>query len=218
MKGNLLKWNERLGWNYLYLAASVVFFFFFFWCFEIASSGEACFHYESIYHLHCSGEVKLAQVSVARCAVSQFPSQWASGDYLILWRWRMWPQISYPLMAFTRRGTQHRKKGNVFFRYISSSAPRRKNDGDYCHTVLESYFFCSNCWEPILSKCVCFCLYFWEDGECGFVCVQGIVSGPSFAFQLVNPTVGRVGCKVLSGQDLAPQSRIERGGDIQHSQ
>lgn len=43
----------------------------------------------SLYTLHCRGEVKLAQVSVSSFALSQFPCQWARGDYLILSRWRM---------------------------------------------------------------------------------------------------------------------------------
>lgn len=40
-----------------------------------------------------------------------------------------------------------------------------------------------------LSVCAFLCISERME-KCGFVCVLGIESGPSFAFQVVNPTVG----------------------------
>lgn len=48
--------------------------------------------------------------------------------------------------GFHRARNTAERKGSVFLCCISSSVLRLgKNDGDCCHTVLKSAFFCSNC-------------------------------------------------------------------------
>lgn len=174
----------------------------------------------SLSTLHCSGEIRLVWAFMERAALC--PSQCVSGDYLIPWRSRMWLQISYLLMAFTRRGTQPREKGSIFFRYISSLALRRKKwQSDYCHTELKSTFLCSNCRVArLISMYVCFCLYFWGEGKCRCVGAGGLWAHwnwHSCAFQLVNPLVGRCGLQEAEWTGPHPQSRVEKGGDKQHS-
>lgn len=210
-----MEWKIRLGWNYLYLAVSVVFFLMF-WNSLIRRRLFSLRIYLSSA-LQWTGPIGTG-FSGALCSVTVS---------LPMSEWRLLNTVALKnvtadfisVNGFYQARNTAQKKGNIFFRYISSSALRRKNDCDYCHTVLKSYFFCSNCWVSILSKCVCFSLYFWEDGEM-WVCVHaGYWERAQLCFSSCEPhSRGRVGCKELSGQDLAPQSRIERGGDIQHSQ
>lgn len=106
LKSNLLKWNKRLGWNHLYLAVSVGL-----WCLKSPHQENVVFTINSA--LQRRGHIGTGFSGVLY--LSQFPSQWANGDYLTLWHWRMWLQITYPLMAFTRRGTQARKTATFSF-------------------------------------------------------------------------------------------------------
>lgn len=123
-------------------------------------------------------------------------------------------------MAFTRRATQRERKGSFFFRYVSSSALRReKNDRVITVTLYSnplSSVAISEC-PPYLGVYVLLPVFLRGRRMCG--CVRAgegdcecLGPGAAALFNLLTPQWGGVGCKELSGQDLAPpeQNRERR--------
>lgn len=104
--------------------------------------------------------------------------------------------------GFGRWGTQPAKKRQHFLPLHklvgAETLGGRRNDSDYCHTVLKSYFCCSDWRAAVPSRCVRLCLCFMGDRGC--VCRElradqaaSFFSFLFFFFQLVTPEGGAGG-------------------------
>lgn len=185
-----------------------------FWCLKCPNQGKVVFTINSA--LQWRGQIGTGFCG-ARCALSSpFPSQCVSGDYLILWRSRMWLQISYLLMVFTRRrNTEGEKRRHFLSLHKLVGAEAEKNDRVITVTLYSnplSSVAISEC-PPYLGVYVPLSVFLRGRRMWVCACRGGRLwvpwNGRSCAFQLVR---GGVGCKELSGQDppLLPEQSGER--------
>lgn len=145
----------------------------------------------SLSTLHCSGEVKLAQVSVACCTLSQSPTPppWANGNTLYCGTEEC--DCRFHICKWLLPGEEKRLHFLLLHKLVGPETGKKKITAISVALYSNPISFCSISRVPILSRCVCFCLCLWEGGR-----MWGIVSELSCAFQLV----GRCG---LQGADWA---------------